>query len=442
MVPMADGTRLAIDIYRPDAPGKFPALVERTPYDKTKSSEIQVGAHTYFAERGYVFLVQDTRGRFASEGTFYPFLDDGWLRNRDGYDTVQWIAQQPWSDGKVGVLGGSYTGQTAYMIAPTQPAALRAMFVRESASDLFDHWVYRGGAFELGFLADLVHAHLRSRYRHARRRCRRRRKRQAAASTRRSRVRTRISGICRSTPIRRCAGRRAGSTSTTGLDHNQDGPYWWQQNVGMQHPRFQVPVYHLGGWYDIFLKGTIENYLGPARARRHRPGARQPEARDRPVGPRPDQRRQGGGGRTEVSRRGPVRFQRYPAEVVRSLAERHRHRRHARAADPDLRDGRQRLAHGDRVAAGPRALHALLSARAASAGAGGHRSTTDAFPASPRRRGGYRELRLRSARPGAHARRQHALHRRAARPISARPMRRSSPSPASRCRRISKSPAR
>ena len=73
---MTDGTRLAIDIYRPDAPGKFPALVERTPYDKTKSSEIQVGAHTFFAERGYVFLVQDTRGRFASEGTFYPFLDD------------------------------------------------------------------------------------------------------------------------------------------------------------------------------------------------------------------------------------------------------------------------------------------------------------------------------------------------------------------------------
>src|SRR5262245_60923369 len=90
MVPMSDGTRLAIDIYRPDAPGKFPALVERTPYDKTKSSEIQVGAHTFFAERGYVFLVQDTRGRFASKGTFYPFLDDAWLRNRDGYDTVQW----------------------------------------------------------------------------------------------------------------------------------------------------------------------------------------------------------------------------------------------------------------------------------------------------------------------------------------------------------------
>ena len=270
LVPMADGTRLAIDIYRPDAPGKFPALVERTPYDKTKSSEIQVGAHTYFAERGYVFLVQDTRGRFASEGQFYPFLDDGWLRNRDGYDTVQWIAQQPWSDGNVGVLGGSYTGQTAYMIAPTQPPALRAMFVRESASDLFDHWVYRGGAFELGFVAawstrtfgpdiaaraagtdgangpdgadgagsakqrlDAAIASLDQDFRHL--------------------------PLASYPPLRWAPGWQY---FYDWVGHNQDGPYWWQQNVGMNHHRFQVPVYHLGGWYDIFLKGTIENYLG------------------------------------------------------------------------------------------------------------------------------------------------------------------------------------
>ncbi len=259
MVPMADGTRLAMDVYRPDAPGKFPALVERTPYDKTKSSEIQVGAHTFFAERGYVFLVQDTRGRFASEGTFYPFLDDGWLGNRDGYDTVQWIAQQPWSDGKVGVLGGSYTGQTAYMIAPTQPPALQALFVRESAADLVDHWVYRGGAFELGFIATWS---------------------------------TRTFGpdiVARSFPNDADAKRRLDAAIASQekdlwhlplptypplrwapgwqyfydwIDHDRDGPFWWQQSVRRNHERFQVPVAHLGGWYDIFLKGTIENFQG------------------------------------------------------------------------------------------------------------------------------------------------------------------------------------
>ena len=148
MVPMRDGTRLAIDIYRPDAPGVFPALVERTPYDKTNSSEIRAGAHDFFAARGYVFLVQDVRGRYASEGSFYPFRDSGWHERRDGFDTVAWIAAQPWSDGKVGVVGGSHTGQTAYMLAPTQPPALTAMFVRESAADLHKHWIWRGGAFE------------------------------------------------------------------------------------------------------------------------------------------------------------------------------------------------------------------------------------------------------------------------------------------------------
>jgi putative CocE/NonD family hydrolase len=261
MVPMTDGTRLAIDVYRPDAPGKFPALVERTPYDKTKSSEIQVGAHTYFAERGYVFLVQDTRGRFASEGSFYPFLDDAWLQNRDGYDTVQWIAGQPWSDGKVGVLGGSYTGQTAYMLAPTQPPALKAMFVRESASDLFDHWVYRGGAFELGFLAAwsarTLGPDIAAR---------------AAGRDNADLAKRRLDAALASQdkdywhlplnsypPLRWAPGWQY---FYDWIGHNQDGPFWWQQAVGLNHARFQVPVYHLGGWYDIFLKGTIENFQG------------------------------------------------------------------------------------------------------------------------------------------------------------------------------------
>jgi len=261
MVPMTDGTLLAIDIYRPDAPGKFPALVERTPYDKTKSSEIQVSAHTFFAERGYIFLVQDTRGRFASEGKFYPFLDDGWLQNRDGYDTVQWIAQQPWSEGTVGVLGGSYTGQHAYMIAPTQPPALQAMFVRESASDLFDHWVYRGGAFELGFVAawstrtfgpDIVA--------------------RAPADVGTDGAKRRLDAAIASQdkdywhlPVDTYPQLRWAPGWQYFYDwvgQNKDGPYWWQQNVGRNHHRFQVPVYHLGGWYDIFLKGTIQNFLG------------------------------------------------------------------------------------------------------------------------------------------------------------------------------------
>ncbi|MCH8845044.1 MAG: CocE/NonD family hydrolase [SAR324 cluster bacterium] len=263
MVPMADGTLLAIDIYRPAAEGKFPALVERTPYDKTSSSEIRVGAHTYFAERGYVFLVQDTRGRFASQGDFYPFLDDGWLEHRDGFDTVNWIARQPWSNGDVGVLGGSHTGQTAYMIAPTQPPALRAIFARESASDLYDHWIYRGGAFEHAFVTawtarffapDIV----TRTYEGA--------ERDGVLAMLEASVSSQQTGYW-NLPLTDYAAFK----SIAGLQfyddwlaHNTDGAYWWQQNVGLQHHRFQVPVYHLGGWYDIFLPGTLNNYTGIA----------------------------------------------------------------------------------------------------------------------------------------------------------------------------------
>jgi hypothetical protein len=281
MVPMADGTRLAIDIYRPDAPGKFPALIERTPYDKTKSSEIQVGAHTYFAERGYVFMVQDTRGRFASEGTFYPFLDDGWLRNRDGYDTVQWIAQQAWSDGKVGALGGSYTGQTAYMIAPTQPAALRAMFVRESASDLFDHWS-SGGAFELGFIAtwsthlrpDIVARAFRG---------------EAAERQRAPRA---IAEQTRTSGVYRChlpAALGARLAVFLRLGRPQPGRALLVA-AERRHAASPLPGTGVspGRLVRHLPEGDDRELSRPARARRHCPGARQPEARDRPLDPRPD----------------------------------------------------------------------------------------------------------------------------------------------------------
>src|SRR5262249_26772429 len=109
------------------------------------------GTPQYMAERGFVFVVQDVRGRFGSEGKWYPFVDDGWGENRDGYDTVAWIAEQPWCSGKVATAGGSYAGQTQMLLAPTRPPALACCFVRMAASDLTQQWCYRGGAFEWGF---------------------------------------------------------------------------------------------------------------------------------------------------------------------------------------------------------------------------------------------------------------------------------------------------
>jgi len=146
---MRDGTRLYADVHLPDGPGPFPALLERTPYSKDKSPEINAGTPAFYTARGYAVVIQDVRGRFKSEGKFIPFDDDGWGANQDGYDTVEWVAAQPWCDGQVGTIGGSYSGATQYRLAPTRPPHLRAMFARESSADYHAEWVYRGGAFEL-----------------------------------------------------------------------------------------------------------------------------------------------------------------------------------------------------------------------------------------------------------------------------------------------------
>ncbi len=100
-IPMRDGVKLAATVYRPDAPGKFPVILPRTPYDRNNAFEA-----AFYAKRGYVFVAQDVRGKFDSEGEWHPFVTEA----RDGYDTVEWCAAQPWSTGDVGMIGASYLG--------------------------------------------------------------------------------------------------------------------------------------------------------------------------------------------------------------------------------------------------------------------------------------------------------------------------------------------
>src|SRR5215831_6257583 len=122
-VPMRtrDGATLYADVYRPDAAGKFPVLVVRTPYDK--SQNMALTEKDYFPPHGYVVVVQDTRGRFRSQGEFYPFIHEA----EDGYDTIEGAASLPWSDGNVGTVGQSYLGLVQYFAAPTRPPHLKAM---------------------------------------------------------------------------------------------------------------------------------------------------------------------------------------------------------------------------------------------------------------------------------------------------------------------------
>lgn len=110
-VRMRDGVELSADVYRPDAEGRFPVIVLRTPYNKNAASRLNLAR--YFAARGYVFVVMDVRGRGDSDGRFVPYVNEG----RDGYDTIEWCAIQTWSTGKVGTQGCSYNSHAQWLAA-------------------------------------------------------------------------------------------------------------------------------------------------------------------------------------------------------------------------------------------------------------------------------------------------------------------------------------
>src|SRR5579859_592928 len=257
-IPMRDGTILRADVYLPVDQGPVPALLERTPYSKKTSSEITAGAPDYFASRGYAVVIQDVRGRYTSDGDFYPFCDDGWGLNRDGYDTVEWVAAQPWCSGKVGTIGGSYSGATQYRMAPTRPPHLAAQFVRESSSDYHEEWVYRGGALELGFSINWVLARALSSFDQM--------SPPDMAPGRQEALRRAVAEAeswYRHLPLNPLPPVEGLSDwYHDWLDHPDDGPFWWQWNIANRHHEIDVPIYHLGGWFDCFLRGTIENYRG------------------------------------------------------------------------------------------------------------------------------------------------------------------------------------
>ena len=130
-VPMRDRVELSADVYRPQAAGRYPVILSRTPYTKTSGSTFRTAK--YFVANGYVFVTMDVRGRGDSDGTFVPYKADG----LDGYDAIEWCAAQPWSTGKVGTLGGSYNGVIQWLTAVHQPPHLAAMIPMVSPSDPF-----------------------------------------------------------------------------------------------------------------------------------------------------------------------------------------------------------------------------------------------------------------------------------------------------------------
>ena len=262
-VPMQtrDGVTLRADVYRPDAPGRFPVLLSRLPYNKNLRP--RPGDIDYFVERGYGVIMQDTRGRFSSDGDEYYALI--W-EMPDGYDAVEWAASLPWADGNVGTMGQSYLGATQYLLAPSRPPHLKAAFPVSAAADFHQCWVYHtGGAFEFGW--QIPYAILMARDSLERQGL----TAQLLATLERDLI---PAPTPFAQPLSNQAYHRLPLMAwgdllrpvarylTDYLRHPEDGPYWWAINVERQHANINTPMYHVTSWYDIFLRGGLAHFCG------------------------------------------------------------------------------------------------------------------------------------------------------------------------------------
>ena len=250
-VKMRDGVILRGDIFRPDGEGKFPVLLQRTPYRRSIwGYDVDFAQHA--ASQGYVVFLQDVRGRYTSDGEWRPFVHEA----EDGYDTIEWIAAQPYSNGKVGMFGGSYVGATQMLAAISNPPHLVGICPVVTATNYHDGWTYQGGAFEQWFNESWT------------------------------------SGLAEDTLLRKIERNRESKedvdtlpltaypvlkynpstfdTSATSvapyfldwLAHPNFDDYWKRISIEDHFPQIHAQALHIAAWYDIFLGGSLRNYLG------------------------------------------------------------------------------------------------------------------------------------------------------------------------------------
>ncbi len=209
MVTTRDMAELATTVYLPAGEGPWPCVLSRTPYNKNGLR----GFARQFVERGYAFVGQDCRGKHKSPGKWLPFRTDP----EDGYDTVEWIARQPWSNGKVGMYGGSALGITTNLAATQAPPHLECGYVIVAPASARRNTVYMGGVYR----KELNDGWLMS---------------QGAADA-----------------IRDNIVNPPGSS------------YWDWREIAKFHRRIDIPIFQVGGWFDIFSQGGIDNFVGLQR---------------------------------------------------------------------------------------------------------------------------------------------------------------------------------
>jgi uncharacterized protein len=252
---MRDGTVLRANVYRPTGDGPWPVLLTRLPYSKDLPGALSMLDPVQAARRGYMVVIQDTRGRFRSEGEWEPMLRE----REDGFDTVAWAAALPSANGQVGMYGGSYFGFTQWAAAGQQPPALRAIVPTITWDDPLRGLAYRGGALELGTMANW---HLLQGFDVLARRHRADPRALAMAVAGLADEIDRLGPegyaslpLAEFAPLRRQPVAPAFfETVAHAMDRAATEP------VVVAHDRVQVPSLNIGGWNDIFLAGTIANY--------------------------------------------------------------------------------------------------------------------------------------------------------------------------------------
>ena len=234
-VPMRDGKTLSADVYRPKGDAPVPVILVRTPYDNGVAAHVADGKR--WASRGYAYVVQDVRGRGESDGEFYPLITEA----DDGADTIDWLARQPWSTGKVGMMGSSYLGWVQLYAAIRQPAALKALIPTVTPPDPDRNFPVQFGAYEpatLSWLATLSGKTMQDISQHDLR---------AAYSHRPLYEADRLLG-------------RTMKIWRDWLDHPTRDAYWEAQSFQQALQQVSIPMLHISGWYDDVLVGTTENY--------------------------------------------------------------------------------------------------------------------------------------------------------------------------------------
>lgn len=244
-----DGVILKADIYRPAGDGTFPLLLERTPYNKDYAEDFARKA----VARGFMVVVQDVRGRYTSEGEWYTFKHE----IDDGYDTVEWAAALPHSNGKVGMWGGSYVGATQMLAAIGHPPHLAGICPVVTASNYHENWTYQGGALEQWFDESWTSS--------------------LAQDTANRLIRAQTNALVgdRVLPLTGYPVFNIGSVTDGAqltrefapyfldwLAHPTYDSYWKQWSIEENYGKIQVPALTIGAWYDIFQGGSLRNYLG------------------------------------------------------------------------------------------------------------------------------------------------------------------------------------